>query len=71
MNMPNIRIKVSDADYRQALRGLCAHAAREGLDNAPGGRRSRRSTPATLVETPPTMAELNADAWRRARRGQP
>lgn len=60
-----VRVRVTDELYAQAERGLCAHAAALGLDNAPGGRRARRSTPSTLVETPPTMTELTADAWRR------
>lgn len=35
-NRPNtIRIKVSDEDFRQAQRGLIAHAAIHGCENGP------------------------------------
>ncbi len=56
-----VRVEVTPEFFAQAERGLYA------LES----RRARRSTPATLVEDAPTMRELNADAWRRARRGEP
>ncbi len=34
-----VRVQVNDAFYRQAQRGLCAHAEALGLDNAPSKRR--------------------------------
>lgn len=66
-----VRIKVSDADFRSAERALEDLEREHGRDLAAGRMaRRRRGTVETVVEAAPTMAELNAEAWRRARGGR-
>lgn len=42
-----------------------AHAAQLAVNRLQRRRGPRRATATTLVEAAPTMADLNAEAWRR------
>jgi hypothetical protein len=61
----HLRILVSGQEHGQALRGLHALGAELGMAQGPRPRRARTDTPATIVAASPSMAELDADAWRR------